>query len=650
MNALLRVGLTNAAVAAALGVVAFVVARVGRRPALGHCLWLIVLLKLVSPPLWGVALPRLAAPAPAAVAPTIRLTASELAELAAMAEREAVAPAPPTPWQRLRARWSDGTVARVLGWAWVAGTGCCVAWMAVRIVRFQRLLRHAEPADDALQARADELAALMGLSRRPEVRVLPIAVSPLLWAVAGRARLVVPGPLWKRLGPAERDALLAHELAHFKRRDHWARWVELVAVGLHWWDPVAWWARRELERAEEACCDAWVVRALPGSAKAYARALLKTVEFLAESRHPLPPAASGAGRIPNLRRRVTMILRETSEHRLGAPARLAALAIGLLVLPLAPRPSTAQDPAPKPETPQVNVEVVVDDLATVTVDDLAADGAFLGDFYAALDDARAEDKDKDKGDLEARMRRLESRLDRLAALLEAKGGAAVTLDAVKADGPEGVVVLRPEQLKRLEALKLDVARLLEGQARAAKAAAKLADEAKAGGEPQAAEAEAKLKQLKKAHDGALKVAEERQARLVERVDQKLKKDAKVLQDHVLSLRLPIQDEEQGKKLAAEIDALVKKHAEAGDMSKLAEEIQDVIKKNAAVPPVVERFRPPVRSPRGRPEARYQKAEPEKPRGLDQRMERLEKRLDELTTRLEKSATPTPPKDDAPAKP
>ncbi|HWE40177.1 MAG TPA: M56 family metallopeptidase [Isosphaeraceae bacterium] len=645
MNALLRVGLTNAAIAAALGVVAFVVARAGRRPALGHCLWLIVLLKLVSPPLWGVPMPwpqeTAPAPTPAVVprATTIEQLEAELAVLADLPDVSPAEPARPTLGERARAWWADGTIGRAAAVAWLAGSACWFVFMGLRIGRFQRLLRHAEPADEALQGRADELAGRMGLTHWPEVRVLPIAVSPLLWAVAGRARLVVPGPLWKQLGAAERDALLAHELAHLKRRDHWARWVELVAVGLHWWNPVAWWARRELERAEEACCDAWVVRALPGSAKAYAKALLKTVDFLAESRPAFPPAASGAGRIPNLKRRVTMILRETLEHRLGAPARLAALAIGLLVLPLAPRPSPAQDPAPKPEAGPIEVE------ARVVLDELVGDdGAVVAELAEVREQAEADAKDK--GDLEARMRRLEERLEKLAAILEAKGGDGVSVRFTQPEKADGVVVIRREDLKRLDAVKAKVARLAEVQLREAKMSAKLADEA------MATATEKPLDRAKADAERAAKQAEARHARLgviVERLDEKAQKDTQALQGRVLSLRLPGFDEEQAKKLAAEIDELVKKHAEAGEWNnKLAEEIQALVKKRL---PDLDKIKQEARATRSRviikPDAgmpyRVRMVEPAKPgsvkeptkgEGLDQRMDRLEKRLDELMSKLE----------------
>ena len=51
MILLLEIGLTNAVMATAIGVLAGVVGGVCRRPALSHSLWLLVLLKLITPPL-----------------------------------------------------------------------------------------------------------------------------------------------------------------------------------------------------------------------------------------------------------------------------------------------------------------------------------------------------------------------------------------------------------------------------------------------------------------------------------------------------------------------------------------------------------------------------------------------------------------------
>src|SRR6516225_11506259 len=57
MGTLLEIGLSNAIMAVVLAVPAAAVGLIWRRPALAHCLWLLVLFKLVTPPLWPVHIP-----------------------------------------------------------------------------------------------------------------------------------------------------------------------------------------------------------------------------------------------------------------------------------------------------------------------------------------------------------------------------------------------------------------------------------------------------------------------------------------------------------------------------------------------------------------------------------------------------------------
>ena len=65
MHGVLQVGLTNAVLATLLAVVVWCVTRIVRRPAVAHVLWLLVLVKLVTPPFFSLPLPFLRAPAPA---------------------------------------------------------------------------------------------------------------------------------------------------------------------------------------------------------------------------------------------------------------------------------------------------------------------------------------------------------------------------------------------------------------------------------------------------------------------------------------------------------------------------------------------------------------------------------------------------------
>ena len=124
------------------------------------------------------------------------------------------------------------------------------------------------------------MARQLRLRRIPTTWLVPGRIPPMLWTLGGRARLLVPAELWPGLSESQQTALIAHELAHLKRKDHWIRWLDLAVTGLYWWHPVVWWARRGLREAEEQCCDAWAVWAMPRGSRSYASALLAALEFV----------------------------------------------------------------------------------------------------------------------------------------------------------------------------------------------------------------------------------------------------------------------------------------------------------------------------------------------------------------------------------
>ena len=377
MDSLLRLGLSNAAAAMLLALLAALVSAGirRRRPAVVHALWLLVLLKLLTPPLWTVpvAIPL----AFGARGPLAETEASAAAlpfkevEVLSADDFEFVIDAPPGAapvGSAASVTWA--WFPRAVAILWLAGSLTCFALVIVRSWRFARLLRHAAPAPPPLAQRVAHLASRLGLRRPPGVWLVPGAVCPMLWAVLRRPRLLLPETLWAKLGEAERDSLLAHELAHLRRRDHWVRLVEVAATVLYWWHPAAWWARRELREAEEQCCDAWVVWSIPRCARHYMNAILKAVDSLSDAAGPLagarlpavPPVASGmaSGQFRHLERRLSMIRQNENSGRTGAArtlgrAGLVAVCAGALgLLPLAP--SLAQQSVQIEAAPQAEGE------------------------------------------------------------------------------------------------------------------------------------------------------------------------------------------------------------------------------------------------------------------------------------------------------
>jgi beta-lactamase regulating signal transducer with metallopeptidase domain len=426
VDTLLQVGLSNAVAACVLAVVAAAVGYFCRRPAVRHALWLLVLLKLVTPPVY-VPVPRpaeVAAPAveappaevaldpdPEVEAPPVPEGVLELAFADDPAERPEEPDATPP---AVRAREAAGSPA--VAWqplvltAWLGGSAVWLALAVLRARRFARLLRYARLAPASLQRDAAGLAARLGLAQAPVVRLLPGRVSPMLWAPGLGTWLLLPKALLDRLDLAGRRTLLAHELAHLRRRDHWVRLFELLVTALFWWHPVVWWARRELREAEEQCCDAWVLWALPQSAKTYALALVETVDFLSEARPALPALASGMGHVHDLRRRVTMIMQGTTPRALTWSGLLGLCGLGAFLLPV--MPTWAQEEPAQPLRFIVGAD---------KGDDAKVTQAEMQKLKALLEQKRAE-----LAQLEAKLKAAQARMEK-----EGAGDKVKSRDTVK---------------------------------------------------------------------------------------------------------------------------------------------------------------------------------------------------------------------------
>jgi WD40 repeat protein/beta-lactamase regulating signal transducer with metallopeptidase domain len=435
----LELGLSNLVVAAVLAALALAAGTWGKRPALTHALWLLVLLKLVTPPVVDLPVRLLPANEPPAVTkaeprpplleartdpqpddpPFLGQVAFEPAQQQFdgippaprlltdfKPKTEPTLPPPPTfkpPQVTPPAKPADipvfvldkpneparlaspavaggGTAqngvasipgsdepavtapARRFPWAeivvagWLGGSVVWVGLVALRVRRFARVLRLADDAPPWFAREVEAVARSLGLAV-PRVKLIPGAVAPMVWSL-GRTAVYFPAELLARLSAEQRASLIAHELAHLKRGDHRVRWLEVVALSLYWWCPLAWLARRELQRAEEECCDAWVVATLPEGNHAYATALLDTLDFLAGA-DAAPVLASGMGAMGAVKRRLLLILDGRTPKALPIAGRVAVVLAALVLLPVAPKlarlaaaiPNPADDPPAAQTTP-----------------------------------------------------------------------------------------------------------------------------------------------------------------------------------------------------------------------------------------------------------------------------------------------------------
>jgi len=181
------------------------------------------------------------------------------------------------------------------------------------------------------------------------MRALTDLPSPMLWGW-GRPHLLWPLGLEAKLQPEGQQAVLVHELAHLRRRDHWTAWLLLIGSCVWWWHPLYWLIRRQLAGQAELACDAWVVATLPQGRRAYAEALLE-VALRGSPTAAEVPALGAAGSRRDFARRLVLIMREQPTCRLSSKVLAAAVALAVLTLPAWTLGSLAQPVPPTAAAP-----------------------------------------------------------------------------------------------------------------------------------------------------------------------------------------------------------------------------------------------------------------------------------------------------------
>jgi beta-lactamase regulating signal transducer with metallopeptidase domain len=356
---------SNAVVATILAIGATLLSRIWKNAAAVHVLWVVVLLKLFTPPLVTTALPVAFTSLPSAAR-----TESNDSNFHSPAHKKAEQTVPVAMTNShgaivagndQRTLWNSSTetaghkpwsLSTVLAAIWICGACCAAVGYAVRIRRFARIISDSEAAPPAVRTIVTQLSARLGLRCVPDVLMTSRALPPLVWSMGLFPRVILPSELFARLSSEAQATIIAHELVHIRRGDYLVRLLELAATTVFWWHPVVWWASRQLRELEEQCCDGRVLELLPHQPRTYATALVDTLEFLSERPRTPVPLRTAIYSTGSLSRRIHM-LTHSRTNRLSAlsAALVAALVTFPLVLAFAVDPEQTSKTAPKVQQP-----------------------------------------------------------------------------------------------------------------------------------------------------------------------------------------------------------------------------------------------------------------------------------------------------------
>src|SRR5215471_16875495 len=341
-----------------------------------HAIWWAVLALVVLMPL-ATLFPRPApsVPSPARTERQIRTRSqSSPSAVKPLVAPDADAPAPPLTSAPLHALYSRAAAAprvRVpiefhpgnwpsrLLFLWMAVSCVLLGRIVQSYLHLRGLRNRARPASAELVVRFEQRLRDSRTSRAPQVLVSDEVISPLAAGFLPPV-VILPDLLLEKIGEAELDYVLFHELAHVVRRDDWSNLMGRLASAAFVLHPVAAWVLRRIEREREIACDDWVVAAT-GSPQPYARSLARLFELCAS--RPVTILASGiGGRGSNLGDRIALLLERGRAFGTGVSlARVGSFAMLLIAIAaLAARSpvwiALAQSPA-RPSEPPHEVRV-----------------------------------------------------------------------------------------------------------------------------------------------------------------------------------------------------------------------------------------------------------------------------------------------------
>jgi beta-lactamase regulating signal transducer with metallopeptidase domain len=234
----------------------------------------------------------------------------------------------------------------LLAGIWLLGLMLILARFAAATAAVARVAGRSAPVEDgAWLSLTQRLSARLGI-RRPLILLRGAELDvPVTWGIVYPVVLL---PEDSSSWPEERRSfVLLHELAHVRRLDALTQVVAQVVTAIFWFNPLVWYAAKQLRIEREHACDDYVLE--HGTRpSAYADGLLDMVRTLGRHGDAAGPAfaALAMARRGELEGRMLAILDPRAPRR--ASPRLVAATSGaliLLALPLAAmRPVDAAEP------------------------------------------------------------------------------------------------------------------------------------------------------------------------------------------------------------------------------------------------------------------------------------------------------------------
>jgi bla regulator protein BlaR1 len=220
----------------------------------------------------------------------------------------------------------------VIAAVWLCGLVTVLIFWTIRWRRVVAAVRHSTAMDQGREVAALRQLEKIGGVREPMTLLLSrnSALEPGVFGIF-RPVLLWPAKISEHLEDSHLRAILAHEVAHVRRRDNLAAALHMAVEAIFWFHPMVWWLGTRLVEERELACDEGVLQ-LGNPPSIYAESILKTCKFCVESPLACVSGVTGA----ELKKRIVRIMTPTPAEKLspGKKLLLASVGLGTIVGPV----------------------------------------------------------------------------------------------------------------------------------------------------------------------------------------------------------------------------------------------------------------------------------------------------------------------------
>jgi beta-lactamase regulating signal transducer with metallopeptidase domain/thiol-disulfide isomerase/thioredoxin len=240
-------------------------------------------------------------------------------------------------------------------------------WILRNLRSMRRSFRRAaELHDGELWRRFVGLSQRLGLRHPPRLLLSGEPCGP--GAVGVLHPVVILPEVVASLETPALDAILAHELAHHRRRDPCINWLQVMLTMVWWFNPLLWILNRQIRKVREDCCDDLLLTRKLTTDQVYCDTLLSAASKLTE--RAVAGLSLGFGdNLHPLGRRLERIMDQTLRRapRLSLCGIVVVAVLATVVLP-GLRRSDGDESAPPAKQAEPAVAEVAADKPAADVD------------------------------------------------------------------------------------------------------------------------------------------------------------------------------------------------------------------------------------------------------------------------------------------